>query len=581
MILEKVSIDKYINEREDVFSRFLLSDKKSLIVAPCGSGKTYTTINILKAANQKFIFAVPNVAVKEQLEHEYKLTGTTIHSINKLLEADTRFIVCCYESLSKVRDTNRLKDYTLIYDEYHSLIADIHYRDNTPILTMLNNFKAVKFLTATPHKLINTYDEMLEIESKQKVKADIYLISQVENEKLTKTKYNLLIKKIQELKPNPTLLVISKNIELLKQITGNEVISSGNRKGDNYTSLIEGTLPNGLTVTTNLFNAGLSLYNKEEVNLIIDYSGYDVSHANYIQLINRFRQSKKVNVFVINRNNGSKKAFESSLKDWIEETVDRLNNGASLFNEKIYNQLFFNCIGYDMVDKRFIADFKNFNIIEQAINGSRNNTKEIIVDVCKSQGWTFKNELQLGEIEEMEYEKLKKDSSKNSLMGFMVYDGKVSDFGFNFLKYRTLKNKVNEEYLILNHNEQYYELKNLLSNDEKIRSTFNKRLLKNINPETYNDDIPRAVDNYFKLKSKYEYDTELTEEKKLEIKQAILELGTDTQRFSKARLLTNELVPRFNTKRTITGDKEFKDFLKFLGVKGTKKENIIYYTKNS
>lgn len=565
-------IKNYLGEREEEFSSFLLNDKRVLSIAPCGSGKTFTTINILKKSNQKFIFAVPNVTVKEQLEKEYNLKGTSLYSLSKLIEQKANFIVCCYESLSRVKDVNKFKDYTLIYDEYHSLIGDFHYRDNTKILNILNDFKSVKFLTATPNNLINNFDEIIEFQTDKRIKADVFLISQIDKEKLTKTKYKNLLDKIQEIKPFPTLLVISSGKDDLEQITGDKVIYSDNRKGDKYNSLINGILSPGLTVSTNLFNAGLSLYNETEVNLIIDFKGYDISHANYIQLINRFRKAKKVNVFVINRGIGDWKAFNSSIKEWLDSIIERLNNGTTnLFKEKVFNQAFLNCITFDSIEKKFKPNLEYLPLVEQLINGAKNSTREIIKEVCKNQKWDFINELKLGEIQEETFEKIRRGkTSKSLLKELFIEENEILEFAFQYLKYRVLKNDVNEQYLVSSFKDEYYNLKTALSQDKKLRDTLEQQILRKISKENYFEDIKTTLNNYFKLESKFNY-LDLTPGVIETLKESILKIENDNTRFAKARLKIAEIEPSFNPKRTITSDKLVKDFIKFLGIKPTRK----------
>lgn len=573
-------IKHYLGEREEEFSSFLLNDKRVLSIAPCGSGKTFTTINILKKSNQKFIFAVPNVTVKEQLEKEYNLKGTSLYSLSKLMEQNANFIVCCYESLSRIKDTKKFNDYTLVYDEYHSLIGDFHYRDNTKILNILNDFKSVKFLTATPNNLINNFDEVVEFETTKRIKADVFLISQIEKEKLTKTKYKNLLDKIQEIKPFPTLLVISNGKDDLEQITGDKIIYSDNRKGDKYNSLIKGFLSPGLTVSTNLFNAGLSLYNETEVNLIIDFKGYDISKANYIQLINRFRKAKKVNVFVINRGIGDWKAKNSSIKEWLDSIIERLNNGTTnLFKEKVFNQAFLNCITFDSIEKKFKPNLEYLPLVEQLINGAKNSTREIIKEVCKSEKWDFVNELKLGEIQEETFEKIRKGkTSKSLLKDFFIEENEILEFAFQYLKYRVLKNDVNEQYLISNFKDEYYNLKTALSQDKKLIDTLEKRLISKITKENYFEDIKTTLNNYFKLESKFNC-LELAPGTIELLKESILKLETDNHRYSKARLKIAEIEPSFNPKRTITNDKTVKEFIKFLGIKPTRKINQVFYEK--
>ena len=68
-------VDKYLSESQEVV-RAIQEDSNTLIVAPCGTGKSYTTINTLKENGDPFIFIVPNRSVKHQLAKEYDLDTT-------------------------------------------------------------------------------------------------------------------------------------------------------------------------------------------------------------------------------------------------------------------------------------------------------------------------------------------------------------------------------------------------------------------------------------------------------------------------------------------------------------------------
>lgn len=574
----QIQINKYISEKQKEFENILLSPKNSLIISSCGTGKSYTTINTLKNNDNKFIFAVPNTAVKEQLRNEYDLNSTCFESLEKLLKAKHNFIVCCYESISKVSNPELLNDYTLVYDEYHSLINDIHYRDNRAVLYMLDYFKNVKFLTATPNNLIKKYDEVLEIKDNQQLNIDTYLISQMEGEYLTKSKYKAFINKVQEINNAPTLLIISNGIENLKLITNKDVIHSKNRNNATYKAVVSGVLPEGLTVSTKLFDSGLSLKNKEEVNLIIDFKSYDINKANLIQMMSRFRQSKKINVFVINRGEAKNRATKSTLKDWLNQTIERLNNGITdLIKEFYFNNAFVECITFNPITKKFEIVEELFPFVEQKINGGKNSVREVLKAVCKEKNWNFKNELKLGEIEEEEFQKTMKDNTPKEILKHYFVDGEeISKFGYQYLKYRVLKNDHNKEQLILEHNDNYYKLTTLINNNENIKKIISQTIIPKISKDNYSESIPKVLKAYFKLGNKFD-GFSISEDVREALKQEILDLNEDTKYFSKARLKIAEFEPTFNPKRTITSDSTVREFIKFLGIKPTRKENEIIY----
>ncbi|MGL5088992.1 MAG: DEAD/DEAH box helicase family protein [Cetobacterium sp.] len=581
-------IEKYLEEQQDIFRSCLLNNKRSLIVAPCGTGKTFTTINALKQDGRKFIFAVPNVAVKEQLQEQYNLTGTTDNSLNFLLEQDTKEIVCCYESLQPkfLKNTiSKLKDYTLIYDEYHSLIQDYHYRDNTPVLSTIKEFGNVKFLTATPFNLINSFtDERIDFITTKTIKANVEVIMledpvNKKQSRMTKTKKRVLVDTILKKKPFPTLYVSTSGISELEAIFSQAVINSKNRKGGKYESIIKGILPQGLTLSTNLFNAGLSLNNKEEVNLIIDFKGYDISKSNFTQLINRFRCSKLVNVFVIQRGIRDTLAQDWIIEEWLNGILERINNGESSINEeKVFSSDFFNCIGYDNLTGKFYSLKDYLPLLDHKFNGNKNKSDLILKEVCKVNNWSFKT-TKYEDLEAQEFEKIskEKDTSKNILKQYFIdKNNKIKDFAYRFIKTKILKDENNIFYLNQDYGTEASELNLLISQNKKMEDIFYKTIKSKISKEDYHNDITKVLNNYFKIVSDYEK-LKLPKDLKSKLKEEILKIGSDTKYFTVSRKILNENIPQFPVNRNMNPDSKVKSFLEFLGIKSPKKEDKILY----
>ncbi|MGL5100477.1 MAG: DEAD/DEAH box helicase, partial [Fusobacteriaceae bacterium] len=308
-----ISDDKKICEKIRTGTNFLLR-------AGCGTGKSYAIFHTLKEDKQKFIFLVPNTAVKEQQAEEYGVVPTVLGvvGLSKLIKAKENYIICAYESLVNVKK-ELLKDYVLVVDEIHSILGDVHYRDNINIIDLSQEAKRVIFVTATPGaiyrngKIFGISVELLEFKDQNELNVNLYEIKS-KNGRITPETLNQLF--LHYKKSNkPTLHVISSGVEQLKRITGENVISSKNKTG-NYESLVQGILPPGITYSTNLFNAGLSLKNPEEVNLSIDFKRYDLNYEQLAQLVPRFRKSKQINAFIISR--GEKNNNKATTKEIIE-----------------------------------------------------------------------------------------------------------------------------------------------------------------------------------------------------------------------------------------------------------------------
>lgn len=586
MLTTNLQIERYLSEREEELTSFLSNDRNSLIVAPCGSGKTYTVINILKKSNQKFIFAVPNVAVKEQLEREYNLDITNQYSLNGLLKNNSQFISCCYESIKYIKELKTLENYTLIIDEAHSIVADSHYRDNLSIIKFFKYFKNVKFLTATPFGIIKTFsEETVKFISNKKIKVDLKLISLKDpltnkNSRITKTKKKAFVELIMSKKPFPTLFVASKGIGELKDIFGEEIIHSKNRKGERYESLINGVLPSGLTISTNLFNAGLSLKNTDEVNLIIDFKGYDISLVNFFQLPERFRKSKKINVFVINRGTEDSKATVEEVEEWIQKIINRLNSGSSTERQEIpLNDLFFPCIDYCRIEKKWFFNDELFPVVMHQLNDSRNTAEAITKEVCKVNGWKFEKIISKNlEIEIFEKTGRVKNEGKSNLKKFFINENdEVKEFAFEYIKSKVLKNPHIKEYLIQRFGKEANELDFIMSQDENTRDAFRKYIIPKITQNNYVEEIPKVLNSYFKLVCRYE-DMKIGERKKKSIKKALLGIEKDDSHFGEARKIIANEIDKFEKNRKINIDSRVKSFIESFEIKVKRNKNDVFYT---
>lgn len=572
--MQTYNVNKFLGEYQELIGNHLSNHLNSLLVAPCGTGKTYTVINYYKNKNIKFILLVPNKSVVEQLEQEYKICGTKEKTINTILELKKPFIVACYESIKHIKNISFLKEYILIIDETHSLIQDFHYRDNTVIFKLMDKFRSCKFLTATPYNLIKNYDERIDFVTSKKINAEISLItpgidSLTKNKKkLTKIKYKKLLDDIQKVKPFPTLLVFTSGIEDMEEITGLNVVHSGNRQGEAYESIINGILPQGLTVTTNLFNAGLSLYNEEEVNLIIDFKSYDVNKSSFTQLINRFRKSKKVNVMVIDRNTKQYKAKSESIKQWGLEIVKRLNeNNSSVAKEKVFNNPFIDSI--EFYKGEFILNENNLILVEHKLNGYKNGSLEILEKISKENNWDFKGTLELSDIKEKtknSKELFQEKKPKFILKNILLEDNEIKLFTYEYFDHRLKKNPYSKKFLFQRFKKDYIDLENAKSENKKIIDIIDKSILSKLNKDSDKTDIKKVLIDYFKLESKFNI-LELKEQTIQELKGNILKLEVDSKYFSKARIIIAKHIENFNPKRTITKDADVRSLIKFIGIK--------------
>lgn len=558
----------------------LRTEKSLLLVAGCGTGKTYGTIKALE--NQKFIFLVPNRTVKKQLSIHYNLEDTGEKaSLKTLLQRGAERIVCCYESLALYvkhgNSRDMLSDFVIVVDEVHSIIGDLHYRDNLELFDLTKCFKRTVFLTATPdllfiedNRLMGVDVKIINFDSVKKPNFEIKLLNSKEN-KITKGTY-VGLKVLMDSWTIPTLFIVSSGISTLEKAGFTDIITSENTDTERYKSIVNGVLPDGLTVSTNLFNAGLSIYNKEEVNLVIDFKRYDFNYGSLAQLIQRFRESAKVNVYIVDRLRASNKASTREIKEEVNKQLDLLNSGKlSLKDSIIFNPFMQSLVV--IKNGMFSIKWDNLPAVRQLINGYKNQTKAVLNQLKKVHGCKIVKEPII--IEDIATEKIVssvKKRPKTILRELFVDDSgeDINDFATAYFMYRiNPNNKSNSEWLERSYLQEWNELNIILNDDKSLRNTLSELVQK-----VSGGNLKRNLLKYFGIT--YEFDeTDYTEEEKESLRVELLELGIDNQRYSGTRKILAEHIYGFIKSYEITGNNKITKIINWLGLKRSKKMNVI------
>lgn len=298
---EEVIIEKYINQYDlslELAKAKAKAGENSLIVAPTGSGKTYSIINMLKRSKDtKSIFIVPNSINVEQIKVEYNIPGAwgDIPVLPELEKGNV--IVLTWDKFIQL-DESILKDYIVVLDEVHQTYIEM-FRINkiNKLYENLGYCKGQIDITATPNKLsFNNYDYILKYEQETQTKYNVKLYNEVCDETIrniinNSKKFALLkddtnyLNFIKENNPDKKIDVITSNTRNLSKAYKEIVTKSTMKKFDGICN-------------TSVLMAGVNIYEPEMTDIII-VEEKDI--ATIKQYVARFRDLKEVNVHIFNK----------------------------------------------------------------------------------------------------------------------------------------------------------------------------------------------------------------------------------------------------------------------------------------
>lgn len=378
-----IRFDGYLSEcgeAEGIYREACTSPgKKTLIVAPTGSGKSFLLQKTMTDINEQYktglrILAIPRIRLVDNFTIEFESDGKSFATIGSDTSEGKREAVQTFNKILTTIDhapvivSNKEElletgeKHLLVTDEAHMLVQDSSFKDyavtkylNDAEKVIQNKGGAIVHITATPQYLdYENYDTVIEFERTKKSTPFVNLTSHtimskdintlgdtIElHEKDTKMSPLFIETLLQSIKANPNKChlafienrnLIAKTKELL-EAEGVKVVSvtSKDKDLDNMQSQLinDGLIPNGVQaiLATTTLSAGVSITNNhhnDETWILVSEDSMNSDSITIVQMANRFRkQYDNLRLFLTNNKGQDKNAFQF---DWVK--ADELRKG--------------------------------------------------------------------------------------------------------------------------------------------------------------------------------------------------------------------------------------------------------------
>lgn len=323
-------INKYLAEQEADILHILRSNKKSLLVAPMGTGKTRMIEKINNdVANIVTVIVNPSVAQLKQMEKTYDIPavygGFTYNNEN---------IVCVTpESLSKKVIARLRRPFILVVDEAHEMYSSYNFRKSfEDIKQVEQSAQNTIYMTATPDILTEAehFDAIVKVAQKSEpIQVEIMEVDKLGTSQVTSIlremldKYELVAFHNDNKKENATITgILNTNFSIkvqqdkyfqenllgiqpqYREIEKSTAVAVNAETKDSkvFTEIINYNKIDAdvkLFCTTSCIQAGLNIDNDRETAIVYVCNNQSFKLVNFLQAIGRYRNRNNIQKVVL------------------------------------------------------------------------------------------------------------------------------------------------------------------------------------------------------------------------------------------------------------------------------------------
>lgn len=342
-----INIDKYISEnlkgiRESI--KHATEGKNVLMVAPTGSGKTYSIINTLKELDIKALFIFPNSANVQQAIVEYKIAGAYDKIPTKHALEGNKLVAMTWDKTEQLLKED-LSEYIIVIDEIHQTYTDAFRSKAIKSLNNITNKCRGRLdITATPSKLeFEIYNKVIEYKQNIQTEYKVKLYDKINIGKvieiLNNSNNSMLLKDSIS-----TLNYISKKVNKKSGV----VISDTKDTSKLYDRIVSYSDMEGYEVllNTSVITAGVNI-NNPNVTDIIAIGEKDVGKIK--QYVARARGAKSINVHIFNSYKTTNEDSNVYSVEWcINENIKDVESLTNIYNKASKRDLPYRAIGIDI-----------------------------------------------------------------------------------------------------------------------------------------------------------------------------------------------------------------------------------------